>query len=250
VNRTIQDQIELIFNKWRPDHPNSTFQTYLYNYVGEAEAPFYGPRFGEDEAKWEEALQKRPGPGYIPVLARGFYDLGERLKRQNDYLLLMRSRLHEINNSLTAMLQNHDLALSVRAADCRRKHLVLSQRCLALATKAQVLKNRGFGMDAMEDDLKLKLEKLERSVFDPTLNGRAEEIWARMLAIRERSKTLQAQLERYGQEPAKGESVEIDEAAIKFAKSVSTETVRNIPKLMYNSNWRRMQSSYSTSTKS
>src|SRR6266511_1638560 len=121
-------------------------------------------------------------------MVRGFHDLGERLKRQNDYLLLMRSRLHEINNSLTAMLQNHDLVLSVRAADCRRKHLVLSQRCLALATKAQVLKNRGFGMDAMEEELKLKLEKLERSVLDPTLNGRAEEIWARMLAIRERSR--------------------------------------------------------------
>jgi len=226
VNRTIENQIELIYNKWRPDSPQSAFHTYLYNYVTEAEAPFYAPRLDEDESKWEEALQKRPGPGYIPVMVRGFHDLGERLKRQNDYLLLMRSRLHEINNSLTAMLQNHDLVLSVRAADCRRKHLVLSQRCLALATKAQVLKNRGFGMDAMEEELKLKLEKLERSVLDPTLNGRAEEIWARMLAIRERSRVLQAQMERYGQISTNGDGPGIDEAAIKFAKSVSSWYLR------------------------
>jgi nuclear pore complex protein Nup54 len=225
VNRTIEGQMEMIANKWQPAHPQTAFQTYLYNFVGESDAPFYAPKPGEDMNKWEAALQKRPAPGYIPVLARGFYDLGERLKRQTDYLHVLRSRLHEINASLKAMLENHDLILSVRAAECRRRHMVLSQRCLALATKAQVLKNRGFGMDNVEEDLKLKLEKLERAVFDPMLKGRAEEIWARMLAIRERSRTLQVMMERAGQTVANGDSVEVDEAAINFAKKVCQRSI-------------------------
>jgi nuclear pore complex protein Nup54 len=121
------------------------------------------------------------------------------------------------------------LKISVKIAACRRKHLVLSQRCLALAAKTQVLRNRGYALDDVEDELRKKLLQLERAVFDPSLNGRSEEIWARMLAIREHSKRLQLEMERIGRDSAKGVDDSLDEAALKTAKKVKFSTLTNPP---------------------
>jgi nuclear pore complex protein Nup54 len=199
----------------------------LYNNVGEDAAPFYQPGPDDDETKWEEALRKRPAPGYVPVIVRGFFELGKRAQRQKDFLTMMQTRLHEINNCLTELLSRHDLKISVRIADCRRKHLVLSKRCLALAAKTQVLRNRGYAMDDAEEELKKKLSQLERSVFDPSLNGREEEIWARMLAIREHSKRLQLEIEKAGPSAAAQADDELDEQTMKTAKKVRFKIIKN-----------------------
>ncbi|KAL4900277.1 nucleoporin complex subunit 54-domain-containing protein [Aspergillus multicolor] len=219
VHRTVPMQMTIVKEKWDHFNRNSPFRTYLYNSVGEEHAPFYQPGAQDDETKWEEALRKRPGSDYVPVLVRGFWELGKRAQRQKDFLTMMQARLHEINNCLTELLSRHDLKISVKIADSRRKHIVLSKRCLALAAKTQVLRNRGYAMDEAEEELKKKLAQLETSVFDPTLSGRSEEIWARMLAIREHSTRLQAELERAGSTGAKGED-ELDEETMKKAKKV------------------------------
>ncbi|GFF47990.1 nucleoporin nup44 [Aspergillus udagawae] len=219
VHRTVPMQIEIVKNKWDTGSRASPFRTYLYNHVGD-QAPFYQPTAEDDETKWEEALRERPGSGYVPVLVRGFWELGKRAQRQKDFLTMAQTRLHEINNCLTDLLSRHDLKISVKIADCRRKHLVLSKRCLALAAKTQVLRNRGYAMDEAEEELKKKLAQLERSVFDPSLNGRAEEIWARMLAIREHSKRLQAEMEKAGASTAAQGEEEMDENTMKTAKKI------------------------------
>lgn len=208
--------------KWDPNSSNTVFQTYLYNYVSEDQAPFYRPGPQDDEAKWEEALQKKPSPGAIPVLYKGFFQLGQRLLIQKQHLDVLQGRLHEINNSLTVMLQNHDLVISIRAADCRRKHVVLSQRCLALATRVQILKNRGYALDSAEEELRKKLMTLERGVFDSGLTGRGEEIWARLLGVRKRAKQLQAEFDKSGRGLSTSSGTnELDEEVAKKAKKVS-----------------------------
>ncbi|KAG0154879.1 hypothetical protein PDIDSM_450 [Penicillium digitatum] len=118
VHRTVPMQVAIIKDKWDPPSQTSPFRAYLYNNVGEEAAPFYQPGPDDDESKWEEALRKRPGPGYVPVLVKGFWDLGKRAQRQRDFLTMMQSRLHEINNCLTGLLSKHDLNLSVKIADC------------------------------------------------------------------------------------------------------------------------------------
>ncbi|KAL2865371.1 putative nucleoporin [Aspergillus lucknowensis] len=220
VHRTVPMQMLIVKDKWDHMNRSSPFRTYLYNNVGEDAAPFYQPGPQDDETKWEDALRKRPGSGYVPVLVHGFWELGKRAQRQKDFLTMMQTRLHEINNCLTDLLSRHDLKISVKAADCRRKHLVLSKRCLALAAKTQVLRNRGYALDDAEEELKKKLAQLERSVFDPSLNGRGEEIWARMLAIREHSKRLQAELERAGSGAAGQSEDVLDENTVKLAKKI------------------------------
>ena len=129
-------------------------------------------------------------------------------------------RLHEINSGLSKLLQKHELSISVRAAECRRKHLRLSHQCLGLAAKTQVLRNRGYAMDGPEEELRNKLLLLERSVFDPALNGRSEEIWARMVSVRERGRLLQREFERVGKGPSQDQGQVIDEEVMKRVKKV------------------------------
>ena len=215
-------QMQIIKDKWESTSISSPFRSYLYNSVGEEAAPFYQPGPEDDETKWEDALRQRPSPSYVPVLVRGFWELGKRAQRQKDFLTMMQGRLHEINDCLSGLLSRHDLKISVKIADCRRNHIVLSKRCLALAAKTQVLRNRGYAMDDAEEELKKKLTALERSVFDPTLNGRGEEIWARMLAIREQSKRLQLEMDRAGGNTATQGDDELDENTMKTVKKVCT----------------------------
>ncbi|KAL9633275.1 MAG: hypothetical protein Q9164_004799 [Protoblastenia rupestris] len=218
--KSVIDQIELAFAKWNPDSPHTLFQTYLYNSVPSESAPLYGPGQQDDEKEWEEALAKKPSAGAIPVSVRGFEQLGIRMRQQFQNLTILRGRLHEINNGLNALLQKHDLDVSIRAAECRRRHMKLSRQCLSLAAKTQLLRNRGYAMDSAEEELRKKLLTLERTVFDPALNGRAEEIWARMVSLRERGRLLQREYEKAGRSLGEGKAGVIDEEVMKRAKKI------------------------------
>ena len=217
-------QIDLAFSKWNPQNPVSPFQTYLYNTVPPEQAPFYGPTAQDDEAKWEEALTKKPSPGAIPVLVKGFREIGMRMNMQLQALHTLGGRLHEINSGLSKLLQKHELSISVRAAECRRKHLRLSHQCLGLAAKTQVLRNRGYIMDGPEEELRNKLLLLERSVLDPALNGRSEEIWARMVSVRERGRLLQREYEKAGRGVPQGQGQVVDEEVMRRVKKVCTSS--------------------------
>lgn len=167
-------------------------------------------------------MSKKPHPGAVPVLVRGFYQVGQRMILQKKLLEVLQGRLHEINNGLTEMLRRHDLDISVRAAEARKRHLRLSQQCMRLATKVQMLRNRGYAMDNAEEELKMKLLALERKVLDPALNGRAEEIWARMVSVREKGRQLQKEFEKAGRTLPKEQEQGIDGEVMKKATKVGS----------------------------
>lgn len=209
----------MIKDKWDPSNFACPFRTYLYQVVDEQNAPFYQPGPGEDERKWEEAVAKRPGPRYVPTLARGFWDLGKRAQRQREYIEKMNIRLHDINSSLEAQTQIHTQHVASRLNECRRRHALTSQRALVLATKLQVLRNRGYVLDTAEEELKSKLSELEKDVIDPALYGREQEVWARMLSIQERGKRLQSEMDKI-QFTLPEDSSNLNEATVKAAKKV------------------------------
>ncbi|KAL2754035.1 hypothetical protein ACRALDRAFT_2043135 [Sodiomyces alcalophilus JCM 7366] len=179
------EQIATTFRKWHPDDPSCVFRHYFYNKVDEAAVPFYKPGPNEDPKEWEEALQNKPGQGFIPVLCAGFAGLANRLQTQKRVVAEHNVRLHQVNASLDAILSRHDLETSVRALAARRRHVALQQRCLALAARVQVLRNRGYALSGDEDDLRAKLAELDRSVQDPALSAREEELWSKLIQIRE-----------------------------------------------------------------
>ncbi|KAG9619866.1 hypothetical protein KCV04_g14221, partial [Aureobasidium melanogenum] len=218
-DKTIPQQIEAISQKWNPETAECLMQHYFYVQVPPEQTPFISMPPNADEREWEKALRNKPTPGSVPVIAKGFEALGTRLKTQVEAVKQLQMRLHEMNNSLGAMMQKHELVLSVRAAEAKRKHIGLSQRCLALAVRAQVLANRGFVLDGAEEELKKKLTTLEKAVFDPAFSGREEEIWARMVAIRERTRWLQEESEKLGRQ-ATGENGGLDEQVIEKTKKI------------------------------
>lgn len=196
------------------------FQRYFYNIAAPGTVPYYGPGPGEDEAKWEEALSKKPAEDLMPTLCKGFAAMGHRLRTQVRQVDILQIRLHEINKSLTESLQKHDLDITVRTSEAKRKHIVLSHRCLNLATKIQVLKSRGYSLDGPEERLKSKLQELEKAAFDPRFHGRSDEIWARMEGLRQRTEALHAEMEKLGKNGGNNSGEAIDEDVLKKTKKV------------------------------
>lgn len=113
--------------------------------------------------------------------------------------MVFNTKLHQINERLSELLRFHETNTSIRALDAKRKHVVLKRRCLILATKVQILRNRGYAMGGDEEALKVKLTALEKSVSDPALEARQEEIWARMITVQERARLLKNEIEKSSQ---------------------------------------------------
>lgn len=94
---------------------------------------------------------------------------------------------------------------------------MISNRCLALAAKVQILRNRGYALSGDEDDLKSRLQALERDVQDPAVSAREEELWSRLIVLRGYSEKLSKELEK----PAGAEGEGLDEETQARAKRVS-----------------------------
>ena len=75
-------------------------------------------------------------------------------------------------------------------------------------------------MDSAEEELKDKLLKLEQKVMDPRLYGRGEEIWARMVSVRERGRVLQDEIEKAGNGIPQKTEAGIDDEVMKKATKV------------------------------
>lgn len=200
--KTVPQQISTLVQKWDPTHHETLLQTYLYNAANPAFAPFYYPAPNESERDYEAALAKKPEPidgnTWVPLLVRGFKNLGERIEYQARFVQNMQVRLHEMNNALTAIMQKHAQDLSVRVDAAKRQHAALSQRTLKLAVKCQVLRNRGYALDGPEEGLRTTLLALADRVQDSALSSREEEIWARMVVLRERTRWLEEEGKRVG----------------------------------------------------
>lgn len=214
--------MQALYEKWRPDHPSTAFKTYLYNKVDEASVPHFGPLPHEDPREWEEALQKKPAANYIPVLCRGFSGITGRLVLQRRAIAQYNTRLHEINGCLETILSRHDLEHSVRALNARRRHDALRKRCLALAARVQAMRNRGYTLSSDEDDLRAKLQALDRAAQDPALTSRLEELWSRLILLREYAEGMKVELDK---QTVDERQVLTDEVAAKI-KKVSLSAVR------------------------
>jgi nuclear pore complex protein Nup54 len=228
------EQVQTLVKKWDPNSQETLMQTYLYNAVNAAYAPFYYRNPDEGEKDYEEALANKPPPfkdndganmSYVPIIARGFHALSDRVEEQAKSIHAFRVRLHEINNSLNAIMSTHQQSLTVRLENARRQHAALSQRALRLAVKAQVLRNRGYPLDVAEESLRKSLQNLEGQVFDPHYAAREEEIWARMVALRDRARWLEEEVKRLaaqkvggGKEAASGNEEISDEVITKTKK--------------------------------
>lgn len=202
TDKSPADAMRVLMNKWDPNSQDTSLQKYLYNAVNPAYAPYYHPAPGEDERDWETALSNKPkgdaDTAYVPVQVRGFKALGDRLELQAQVLAKLRQNLHEMNNSLAAIMSKHQQDISVRIESSKRQHAAIAQRTLRLAIKCQILRNRGYQLDPSENVLRTDILKLEQQIKEPSFSSREEEIWARMVALRERARWLEEEGKRVG----------------------------------------------------
>lgn len=212
--------MKLVTEKWDPANPNCVFKHYFYNKVDEAHIPFYKPQPFEDPREWEEALQNKPAPGFMPVLCSGYKGLADRLQTQKRAISEFNTRLHQVNGSLDAILQRHELETEVRALAARRRQTAISERCMALAARVQVLRNRGYSLSGDEDDLSARLQGLERDIMDPAVGAREEELWSRLIVLRDYADQLNKEKEK----SSNGEDGGLDEESEAKAKRVSLGT--------------------------
>lgn len=168
--------------------------------------------------------------------------MGERIKTQQKTLANFNQRLHEINFSLQAMLTKHDLEFSIKILDAKRKHTQLAHRCLVLATKVQVLRNRGYVMVGEEEEVKRKLTELDRGVNDPGLYSRSEELWARMVGVRERARILREEMGKSGRAADGGMDDEMKRKAEKVC--VASYWLAGVVLIMVRRSWRIMVNSW------
>ncbi|KAF9766131.1 hypothetical protein IL306_001487 [Fusarium sp. DS 682] len=209
--KPILEQMKLVTEKWDPANPNCVFKYYFYNKVDESHVPYYKPQPHEDPREWEEALQNKPAPGFMPVLCSGYAGVADRLKTQKRAVADFNTRLHQINGSLDAILQRHELETEVRAVAARRRQTTISERCLALAARIQVLRNRGYALSGDEDDLSSRLQTLEREIQDPAVGAREEELWSRLIVLRGYADQLSKELDK--PTGAEGESIDPEREA-------------------------------------
>ncbi|RDA95298.1 hypothetical protein CP533_3494 [Ophiocordyceps camponoti-saundersi (nom. inval.)] len=216
--KPILDQIKLVTDKWDPASPNCVFKHYFYNKVDEARIPFYKPQPYEDPREWEEALQNKPAPSFMPVVCSGYTGVADRLRTQTRAISEFNTRLHQVNAGLDALLQRHELETEVRALAARRRQTAIGERCLSLAARLQVVRNRGYALSSDEDDLKNRLQGLEREVQDPALGAREEELWSRLIVLRGYSDRLNRDVDH----PAGSDGEPLDSETYAKAKRVRT----------------------------
>lgn len=194
---SVLDQIEKIKDSWDPTSPQCALQYFFYNKVGQQQALLYQKPPGIEQSKWDDAMAARPDDSHVPAHVVGFFDLQKRVSRQEATVVVYRQRMHEINEKLNQLSSRHDLHTTVRIAQMRARHNKLVHRTLSLASKIQVLRNRGYVLRPDEEVLKKELELLNKQVDDPAVFGRINEIWARLTVLRERAQSLSQQVNEY-----------------------------------------------------
>ncbi|KAK9235121.1 nucleoporin complex subunit 54-domain-containing protein [Lipomyces kononenkoae] len=197
---SIPEQLQKIKNSWDPSSPDCAFQFYFYNKVPSEQAVLYVKPPNHDQARWDAAIAARPDSGSVPVLARGFTDLQKRVNIQHQQVIAYQVRMHEINSRLTQLITRHDLYTTVKIAELKARHAAVAHRTLSLAAKVQVLKSRGYALRPDEEVLKRKFEELTRVLNDPAVFGKINEVWARMMVVRDRIKVLNEQTRQTGEQ--------------------------------------------------
>jgi len=154
---------------------NNIFMNTLLNIVPlaplskqELEDYLNNPPKGIDERLWAQAKLENPDPNrFIPVPLVGFAALNERFKLQEKETQQHKMRLKLITDDVSA-LERHVTETKSKLDECKRKHIALSNRVLKIMISQEVIRKRGYPIQAEEDQLRAKLETIQSELNAPT----------------------------------------------------------------------------------
>ncbi|XP_015789470.1 nucleoporin p54 isoform X2 [Tetranychus urticae] len=119
---------------------------------------------GIDELIWNQAKLNNPDPEkFIPVPLIGFAALNERFKLQEQEVQQQRLQLKLIMDEIENITKSIAV-IKILVEECKRKNVLLSNRVLSLMVWQMVKRRRFYPVQAYEDQLRAKLEDLQREI--------------------------------------------------------------------------------------
>ncbi|GAA5800811.1 hypothetical protein HPULCUR_006250 [Helicostylum pulchrum] len=155
------------------------------------EVHLYARPQNQDEHLWNEAVRKNPDPTcLVPVLAVGFDDILKRMEIQSKQVDLHQEKLKETRERLNTVQRQYTLGTLVKLEEHKRRHTYLAQRLLRLLRYSQVLRYKGFPLNADEEKSMSQLHELAASPNNPeNIQQNMTILWNQLQAIKaQRSK--------------------------------------------------------------
>ncbi|KAJ3055173.1 hypothetical protein HK097_011327 [Rhizophlyctis rosea] len=187
---TVVDMLKHAHSAWDPNSPNYHFKHYFYNVVHPDEVQFYKPPPGQDDDLYRQAMRDNPDPRcMVPVLAKGFEDVKKRMAYQERQCQDHTDRLQELSREVTRIRNKHYVE-TLRSIDrAKFKHREIVEKTLKLYRQIQLLRQRGYSIRADEENLKSRLEGMQRELQKPSMfRGRLNEVQAVVNQMRDAQK--------------------------------------------------------------
>jgi len=107
---------------------------------------------------WQQAVAANPDPEkLVPVEAKGFQALKQRIQAQNDATDAQVKKLNEIEGALTTVEQKHQVSNLSQLEQYKRRHCELYRRTLQLMRQLELLAARGSGVSRDDELLSQRL---------------------------------------------------------------------------------------------
>ncbi|GAA5816248.1 hypothetical protein MFLAVUS_009774 [Mucor flavus] len=191
VQDKVWQELALIRAHFDPTSPLCQFRHYFYNMVPANEVHFYVRPQNQDEQLWNEAVRKNPDPTcLVPVLAVGFDDILKRMEIQSKQVDLHQEKLKETRERLNTVQRQYALGTLVKLEEHKRRHTYLAQRLLRLLRYSQVLRYKGFPLNADEEKSMSQLHELATSPNNPeNIQQNMTVLWNQLQAIKAQRST-------------------------------------------------------------
>jgi len=174
----IAAQLEAFTHAFSKESPYCKFRQVFYNMVPPGEAVRYGRPANFPPELWDLAQRDNPDPtSFVPVLAVGFDDIQKRRRAQEVQAEAYDGKLREIQTNLVNLSKKHEGETAVKLLEYKRRHLELTHRVLRIMKGLEVQRCRSYPLMPEEDNLRIKLEGLQRELDRPTqFKGRVSEL--------------------------------------------------------------------------
>ena len=135
---------------YKRDSPWYRFRFMLYNLVEHARD--YQKPADVHPVLWQQAVAQNPDPTrLVPVEAKGFQDLKERIDVQDASTAEHEARLDEIEQVLRSLKQRHAVSTLSKLEQYGKRHQALKRRLVALERRLELMAARGRSVGADEE---------------------------------------------------------------------------------------------------
>lgn len=190
----IQEQIIKCKESWDPSSAKSKLRTFVYNKVDEQQALLYSKPNNILQEEWDTAIKIKPNDQVIPVELLGFEALNQRNQIQIENVAQSRTILKQLLEKNTQLQQRHELEIASRILKVSNKNVEIETRLLKLGSQLAILKNRGLPLNITEEKMWNQYKDLLKRSEDPSGLGKTNELWARLVVLKERARNISDQL--------------------------------------------------------